>query len=103
MVCINTIYINIFLQHFQEIMTQLLFFDANSQTGKPIWRDSSLSILPSLWSKALYTALLSPCTAFKIMYFIMVNHRISPDLNLAELHLWDFGWDEIYIIQSLWV
>ena len=31
----------------------------------------------------------------------MVNRRISPDLKLAALRLWDLGWDEIDIIQGL--
>ena len=37
----------------------------------------------------------------KLVELIMVNRRISPDLKLAALRLWDLGWDEIDIIQGL--
>ena len=37
----------------------------------------------------------------KLVELITVNRRISPDLKLAALRLWDLGWDEIDIIQGL--
>ena len=59
---------------------------------------TSKLILPSIWSEALYTELLS---LFTVVYIIAINCKLSPDLKLIALHLWDLGWDEIDTIQGL--
>ena len=67
----------------------------NSQTGKPI---GQVHLRQFHLPYDLHAVHLSHCT---VVYSIMVNHRLSPDLKLATLHLWDLGWYEIDIIQGI--
>jgi transposase len=82
-------------------MTQPLFFDANSQTGKP--NGQALVFVNFDFGSVCTTSKPLYClsTTIKLTYFIMVNRKISPDLKSAALRLWDLGWDEIDIIQGL--
>jgi len=70
--------------------TVAAFFLTRIPTGKQFGRLVFVNFA-FLWSKALYTALLSLCTTFKSCtssWSIVDQSR----LNLAELCLWDFGW-----------
>ena len=74
-------------------------------TRIPNWENQSGKlVMLNFDAEALYTPLLAfhrPSTTLKLVELIMVNRRISPDLKLAALHLWDLGWNEIDIIQGL--